>query len=194
MRRGAAKKGGEAATAIAEAWRWEERGKGEGATQWEIWYVREGKHEAELWLVVEDRKEEGGRVLVAGRDFTDNEAVVAYLGEVIDEEEMGKRTEEGEGEHIMEIGSRLVDGRKHKCGGQYMNTCMPWDTRGNNVKMMGAPLGTLRIESENGVRKGDELLLDYGELYWASEERQALLNKIRQQSGANGGKRKNKRQ
>ena len=60
----------------------------------------------------------------------------------------------------MQVGSRMVDGKKHKCGGQYMNTCMPWDRRGNNVQMMGAPFGTLRIMSTNGVKKGEELLLD----------------------------------
>ena len=178
-RRGRGKKG-EAAAAIAEVWRWEERGKKEGATRWEIWYMPEEERVAELWLVVEDRGDGGGRVLLAGRDFMDKEAVVAYLGEGISEEEMNLRNEKKKGDHIMQIGKRLVDGRKHKCGGQYMNTCMPWDNRGNNVKMMGAPWGTLRIKSKNGVKQGDELLLDYGEDYWASAERQELLKRIRE--------------
>ena len=132
---------------------------------------------------MEDRGEEGGRVLVAGRDFMDDEAVVAYLGDEIDEDEMNLRNGKGKGDHIMQVGSRLIDGRKHICGGQYMNTCMPWDGRGNNVKMMGAPWGTLRIAKEKGVTEGDELLLDYGGDYWASEEHQTLLENIRQASG-----------
>ena len=52
------------------------------------------------------------------------------------------------------------------------------------MKMMGAPWGTLRIANEKGVTEGDELLLDYGGDYWASEERQTLLESIRQASGS----------
>ena len=48
----------------------------------------------------------------------------------------------------------------------------------DNVKMMGAPYGTLRIEKEGGVQKGEELRLDYGEDYWESEERQRLLKRL----------------
>ena len=44
--------------------------------------------------------------------------------------------------------------------------------------MMGAPYGTLRVDKKGGVRKGEELLLDYGEGYWESEERQRLWKKI----------------
>ena len=58
-----------------------------------------------------------------------------------------------------------------------MNTSV-WEGEENNVEMMGAPYGTLRIAREGGVRKGEQLLLDYGGDYWASEERKSLLEKI----------------
>ena len=77
----------------------------------------------------------------------------------------------------MKIGAKLIDGRTHLCGGQYMNTAM-WEGQKNNVKMMGAPYGTLRVDKKGGVRKGEELLLDYGVGYWESEERQRLWKKI----------------
>ena len=58
-----------------------------------------------------------------------------------------------------------------------MNTSV-WEGEENNVEMMGAPYGTLRIAREGGVRKGEQLLLDYGKKYWGSKERKRLLEKI----------------
>ena len=58
-----------------------------------------------------------------------------------------------------------------------MNTSI-WKDESDNVKMMGAPYGTLRIEKEGGVQKGEELRLDYGKGYWESEERQRLLKRL----------------
>ena len=45
-----------------------------------------------------------------------------------------------------------------------MNTSI-WREEDNNVKMMGAPYGTLRVDKVGGVRKGEKLRLDYGETY-----------------------------
>ena len=90
---------------------------------------------------------------------------------------MEKRGAAGEADHVMRIGTKWIDGRTHICGGQYMNTSI-WTGEENNVKMMGAPYGTLRIKCRGGVEKGEELLLDYGGDYWASKERQQLLKKL----------------
>jgi len=143
---------------------------------WEIWYRREGKRASEKWLEVREGEKEG-RYLVAGRDFADKEAVVAYLGDEISKEEMEVREEEGKADHVMRVGAKFIDGRVHKCGGQYMNTAV-WEDEDNNVAMMGAPYGTLRIACKGGVKEGTRLLLDYGKVYWASEERAKLLQKI----------------
>ena len=75
--------------------------------------------------------------------------VVAYLGEEITKEELQIREEKGIADHVMQVGAKLVDGRLHKCGGQYMNTSL-WENEENNVVMMGAPYGTLRIAREGG--------------------------------------------
>ena len=171
---------GERVKALVQEERWEEkRVTWEGGMRtggWEIWYRREGERESEKWLEVRESREEG-RHLVAGRDFAYKEAVVAYLGDEITKEELKIREEEGRADHVMQVGAKLVDGRLHKCGGQYMNTSV-WEGEENNVEMMGAPYGTLRIAREGGVRKGEQLLLDYGGDYWASEERKSLLEKI----------------
>ena len=98
--------------------------------EWEIWYRREGEQKSEKWLEVRESREEG-RHLVAGRDFADKEAVVAYLGEEITKEELKIREEEGIADHVMQVGAKLVDGRLHKCGGQYMNTSV-WEGEENN--------------------------------------------------------------
>ena len=106
---------------------------------------------------------------------------MAYLGEEITEEEEKERGKKGLADHVMEIGGRRVDGRTHICGGQYMNTRMAWELDGgrkNNVKMMGAPYGTLRVSCEGGVREGEQLWLDYGVEYWRSRERQRVLEGI----------------
>ena len=173
-------RGSEGVKALVEEERWEEKGVtwegGMRTGEWEIWYRREGEQESEKWLEVKESKEEG-RHLVAGRDFADREAVVAYLGEEITKEELQRREEEGIADHVMQVGAKLVDGRLHKCGGQYMNTSV-WENEENNVVMMGAPYGTLRIAREGGVRKGEKLLLDYGKDYWVSLERRKLLERI----------------
>ena len=174
------RRGGQKPLHLAED-RWEERamtrdGNGE-KKEWEIWYKGPGEQEAALWLLVREGKKEEGKYLVAGRDFCDRESVVTYRGAEITKEELGVLEEEGRADHVMKIGAKLIDGRTHLCGGQYMNTAM-WEGQENNVKMMGTPYGTLRVDKKGGVRKGEELLLDYGEGYWESEERQRLWKKI----------------
>ena len=57
----------------------------------------EGETGFELWLVVEDKGDGEGKRLLAGRDFKDKEAVVAYLGEEISEKEMDLRNEKKRG-------------------------------------------------------------------------------------------------
>ena len=168
---------------MAEDERWEERAvkrdeKGE-KREWEIWYRGPGLKagEADLWLVVKESKGRKGKYLMAGRHFKHKEAIVMYRGETISAKELHKREAEGVADHVMKVGTRFIDGRTHRCGGQYMNTAV-WEEEMNNVKMMGAPHGTLRADKNGGIKKGEELLLDYGEAYWESVERQKLLQKI----------------
>ena len=176
------KRGGQKTSHLAETGRWEERAitRDDGGVkkEWEIWYKGPGEKEAALWLQVKSGEKEEGRYLVAGRDFKDKEAVVTYCGDEITKEELKELEKvEGRADHVMQIGARYIDGRTHLCGGQYMNTAM-WEGQANNVKMMGAPHGTLRIHKEGGVMKGEELLLDYGNKYWESEERQRRWREI----------------
>ena len=147
--------------------------------EWEIWYRGPGLKagEADLWLVVKESKGRKGKYLMAGRHFKHKEAIVMYRGETISAKELHKREAEGVADHVMKVGTRFIDGRTHRCGGQYMNTAV-WEEEMNNVKMMGAPHGTLRADKNGGIKKGEELLLDYGEAYWESVERQKLLQKI----------------
>ena len=102
---------------------------------------------------------------------------MTYKGDEIDGEELRRREAEGRADHVMRVGARWIDGRTHICGGQYMNTAI-WEGEDNNMKMMGAPYGTLRVEKEGGVRKGAELRLDYGEEYWESDERRKMLERL----------------
>lgn len=167
---------------LAEDERWEEHAvtrDGNGVKQeWEIWFKEgPGRGKAVPWLAVKEGEGEKGRYLIADRDFRDEEAVVTYRGEEISKEELKRREAKGTADHVMKVGGRLIDGRTHRCGGQYMNTAVGEEEE-NNVKMMGAPYGTLRINKVGGVKKGEELLLDYGKEYWESEERQRLLKKI----------------
>ena len=168
---------------LAEDDRWEERAiKTDEAgvkREWEIWYRRPGaqNEEADLWLMVKDEKNSKGRYLIAGKDFDDKEAIVTYRGNAISKKELRTLEERGDGDHVMQIGAELIDGRMHVCGGQYMNTAV-WEEEKNNVKMMGAPYGTLRADKKGGIKRGEELLLDYGKTYWASKERQQLLQRI----------------
>ena len=118
-----------------------------------------------------------GRYVIAARRFESGEAVAAYAGEAITVEERERREQECNGDHIMQIGARTVDGIHSWSGGQYLNTAMPWITeQRNNVKQEGAPYGTLR--TSRGVSEGDELLLDYGGEYWSSQERVKLLETL----------------
>ena len=58
-----------------------------------------------------------------------------------------------------------------------MNTAI-WEGEDNNMKMMGRPYGTLRVERKGGGRKGEEFMLDYGEEYWESDERREMLERL----------------
>ena len=121
-----------------------------------------------------------GKYVVAARDFRSGEAVVAYHGEIITEEEKKQRESAGVGDHIMQIGSTLVDGVHSEGGGQFLNSALPKGKCVNNVQQSGAPYGTLR--TRRPVMAGQELLLEYGKEYWKSVERQVLLETLYKES------------
>ena len=155
--------------------RWKKRNQvdGEGV---EYWFRQDGQHMHTHWFTI--RQGEGGRgkYAEAARDFDKGEAIVAYTGEAITTEERKRREAKSEGDHIMRIGSRTVDGMHSEGGGQFFNTALPWLAAQNNVIQAGAPYGTLRTSKR--VNKGEEFLLDYGSEYWSSQERVRLLEAL----------------
>ena len=122
--------------------------------------------------------------LWAARDFKDGDAIAAYMGDRVGEartekgeKELKKLTDEGKGEHVMEIEGQYVDERTHIGGAQYMNMRLKGiPGQPNNVEIKGG--GTLRVKVVRGVRKGEELRLDYGPEYWETDARKEKLKEI----------------
>ena len=170
---------GEAAGHIADMMRWERRRPGDGGIQ-EYWFRPEGSEDHVHWFTVCQGDGMRGKYVVAARDFRSGEAVVAYHGEIITEEEKKQRESAGVGDHIMQIGSTLVDGVHSEGGGQFLNSALPKGKCVNNVQQSGAPYGTLR--TRRPVMAGQELLLEYGKEYWKSAERQVLLETLYKES------------
>ena len=66
----------------------------------------------------------------------------------------------GVGDHIMQIGSTLVDGVHSEGGGQFLNSALP----------------------KAGHGWAGAILLEYGKEYWKSVERQVLLETLYKES------------
>jgi hypothetical protein len=104
-----------------------------------------------------------GLGLFADRNFQKGECVGYYEGVVISKEE----AEESESDKLFELKRNgkyvVVDGQSGRTGWvQYMN-----DARGSRKKNNCRVKATGYVLTTRFVRKGQELLFDYGEGYWS---------------------------
>ena len=70
------------------------------------------------------------------------------------------------GRHVMQIGTRLIDGsRKSFTGAQYINSAYRVPSQWTNKAEMKAG-GTIRVKKNKTIHKGEEILFAYNNSYW----------------------------
>ena len=86
------------------------------------------------------------------------------------------RLDERTGQYIQGMGGRFIDGRKSKTGAQYINDIsnrIRWQGQGDPPRRLKrnarqSHSGSI-VSLDSGIKKGDEIFMDYGPEYWRYE-------------------------
>ena len=112
-----------------------------------------------------------GLGLRAARNMRAEEVAVGYGGEWVGTQEAEARLKlgGGRGDYILGVvRGRCLDGWGMEAGGQLVNDPLGSD-RSPTARFWGGTAG-LVIRTTRSVLKGEELLVDYGGVWWAAEE------------------------
>ena len=195
---GSAPPGSERVSDLMDATRWTIQ-KMEGG-EVAYWY-RDNKGEKRLWFV--KAKSRMGYTLIAKRMFKVHEPMMVYMerlmgevGSVELDEEYGRMMREWRSDkrvttmdYIMKVGRWWMDGKESwsparlvndaRGTGKIINAYMCEGGRrgGEGTKGTDAEWGAT-IKAHRMVMPGDEILMDYGDDYWAGEAQQGKLQNI----------------
>jgi hypothetical protein len=108
--------------------------------------------------------------LFAAKEYKARQNVAVYMGQDVGDASipLPVNTLAGQSEHIMAIGGRLIDGLHGASGVQYINAAHHRNTgQINNAKFTST--GT--IVTTTKIKKGQEILVEYGQEVWAGKAR-----------------------
>jgi len=122
------------------------------------------EYEYEIMIEIRESKVHGKGVF-ATRDIKKGETIGHYIGDVINEKQYYKLKSKRYVYYLCE--NYYIDAQKNKsCNMRYLNH----SSNASVEPIISTRWKTIRFETIKKIKKGEEILLDYGDIFWQGNE------------------------
>ena len=116
---------------------------------------------------------EHGLGLQAMHPFKAGQWIGVYVGEIVSSENVERLRASGKGDYILHAANMYLNGLKGWSGLERIDDPLGSERRPNvvahNIYAVRGKMGCVAMTANHDIEVGDEILLDYGEIFWKSQ-------------------------